>query len=84
MASRAEVYAAIDSERDYQERRWGDAGCNHEIAAWITYMRSYLDEAANLASRNSPETIALDCIRKVTAMGVRCMEEHGAPKRTAG
>lgn len=81
MASRKEVYDAIDSERDYQERRWGTAGRSHEIASWITYMQDYLNEARNLASRNSPETIALDTIRKVVALGVRCMEEHGAPKR---
>jgi hypothetical protein len=78
------VYAAIDSERDYHERRWVDArtgGKNHEIAAWITYMRAYIDEAAGIASHASPETAALDSIRKVCSLGVACMEEHGAPMR---
>lgn len=89
MPTRQEVYDALDSERSYQQRRWpGDAskgeanaGRGHEIASWLCYMQSYLNEAINLASHNSPETIALDAVRKVAAMGVACMEEHGAPKR---
>jgi hypothetical protein len=30
------------------------------------------------------ETVALDAIRKATALGVSCMEEHGAPFRETG
>lgn len=80
-ASRAEVLAAIDSEEQYQLARWGQNGRNHEIAAWILYMESYLHEAKHIASRTTPETVVLDIIRKVVTMGVVCMEEHGAPLR---
>lgn len=80
-ATRAEVLAAIDSEEQYQLAKWGKNGRNHEIAAWILYMQSYLNEAQHIASRTSPETVVLDIIRKVTTMGLACMMEHGAPLR---
>ena len=80
-ASRAEVLAAIDSEEQYQLAKWGEQGRNHEIASWILYMQSYLNEAQEIASRTSPETKVLDIIRKVTTMGLVCMQEWGAPKR---
>jgi hypothetical protein len=80
MPSREDVYDAIDSERYYQMQRWGQNN-PHEIGAWILFMEDYLAEARHLVSRNSPEEIALDTIRKVTALGVACMEQHGAPLR---
>jgi hypothetical protein len=83
MATRQEVYEALDTEREYQERRWGgeDQNRKHEVASWILYMQEYLTEAIHTASRSGDETLALDSIRKVTALGVACMEVHGAPHR---
>jgi hypothetical protein len=81
-ASRAEVYAAIDSERDYQEQKW--PGNFHSPVEFLVYMQDYLTEAMRVASRQ-PDEVAiprvLESIRKITAMGVACMEQHGAPKR---
>jgi hypothetical protein len=75
----------IDSERDYQDRKWGLGKKDlREVATWLTYMRDYLAEAERLVSRNTPETVALDAIRKVTVLGMSCMEEHGAPFRETG
>jgi len=75
MATRDEVFDAINSERNYQDTRW--PGHEHEIASYLTYMQSYLNEAINIASK----TAALDALRKVVTLGVKCMEEHGAPLR---
>ena len=55
-----------------------------EVATWLIYKRDYLAEAERLVSRDTPETVALDAIRKATALGVSCMEEHGAPFRETG
>ncbi len=88
MASRQEVYEAIDSERDYQERRWTPetttSGGQHSIEAWVVYLQDYLTECIHQLSRNGrpmANDLALDTIRKLAAMCVACMEQHGAPKR---
>lgn len=76
------VFAALESELAYSEKKHSEAGRNHEIAAWLTYMRDYLTEAERIVSRTDREADALDTIRKVTALGVACMAEHGAPQRS--
>lgn len=83
-ATRAEVYDAIDSEREYQERRWG--GHRHEAESYCLFMEDYLQQARHQASRtdftiDSELRAYLDTIRKVVTLGVACMEEHGAPQR---
>lgn len=86
MATRIEVYEALNSERDYQDSRWGKTETKgiHSISEWIAYIEDYLSEAKHLLARKKmvdayPE--ANNIIRKVTAMGVACMEQNGAPKR---
>lgn len=72
------AYRAIDSEREYQ-KKWGEKP--HEVSSFILYMEHHLALARAIASSTSPESAALDEIRKVTALGVACMEQHGAPLR---
>lgn len=86
-----EVAAAVASEREYQDDIWNDetttSGGEHDVSAWLTFMRSYLREAEDQVSRNpEPEgsELALHTIRKITAMGFACMEQHGAPMREKG
>ena len=82
MIPRQSVYDAIDSERDYQDGRWGPA--KHEMGSFLLYMQDYMDEARRQLSRN-PDVqavpLALMTLRKIVALGVACMEQHGAPKR---
>jgi hypothetical protein len=88
MATRAEVYNAIDSERDYQEmRRTRDGGQPaHTPTEFLVYMQSYLNEALEKASRvwgaDADPTI-LDITRKVAGLAVASMEENGAIPRKA-
>lgn len=82
-ASRDEVYQALDSERTYQNDRWAD-GANHNphsITEWLTYMRVYAEEGLRIVSTSSDEQGGLPFARKVAALGVVCMEQHGAPRR---
>jgi len=88
MATRKEVYEALDTERDYQNRKWNSStttsGGKHSITEWLVYMQDYLNEAMHQVSRNPDphaNDLALRTIRKITAMGVSCMEQNGAPKR---
>lgn len=84
MATRAEVYEAIDGERDYQDQRWGSGSCRgqHSTAEFLLFMEDYLAKARRIASTTADMDVAvLDVVRKVTALGVVCMEQNGAPKR---
>jgi hypothetical protein len=80
---RKTVYQIIDGERDYQEMRWN--GHVHTPTEWLVFMEDYINEAKHLISRNDdtetfPTIMAI--IRKVGAMAVASMEQHGAPQRT--
>lgn len=92
-ATRAAVYAAIDSERAYQEMRiardgttgtTGNAEHAHEHESYILYMDDYMRELKHVTSHTwGPGAIpaSMNVLRKVVALGVACMEAHGAPQR---
>jgi hypothetical protein len=90
MPTRQEVYAAIDSERSYQDRRWNSsttasAGL-HSVSEFVLFMDDYLREAKTQLSRHGePQAslMALETLRKIVGMGVACMEQHGSPMRRA-
>ena len=82
--SRRAVYQAIDSERNYQNERWGLR--THTVTEYITYMEHYLAETRKLASTTDltipiNHNAVMDFVRKVAALGVVCMEDNGAPHR---
>jgi hypothetical protein len=88
MTTREEVYKALDSERDYQDEKWNvvtsTSGGNHSIEDYMVYMEDYIAEIKHLLSRKSTQEsypIAIEIVRKVTAMGVHCMQQYGAPLR---
>lgn len=90
-ATRAEVYAAIDGERDYQDGRWNHettaSGGIHSTGEFLVFMKDHLDEAFTAFSRHSEPKATedtLNIIRKISAMGVACMEQNGAPPRRVG
>lgn len=86
MFSRETVYAAIDSERDYQEAQKGNSR-RHEgqppmtPGEYILCMERCLNAAREAWYKPDGGVACLDDIRKVTALGVSCMELHGAPFR---
>lgn len=86
--NRQDVYEVIDGERAYQATRWNPTttttGGKHSVAEWLLYMKDYCDEALHHMARNGEpgaSEFALNSVRKVTALGVACMEQHGAPAR---
>lgn len=90
-ATRAEVYVAIDSEREYQDAQAGNAarhvgvegrGTMHP-AEFILYAEKCLNDAREACYRGTSG--AQDCLpflRKVAGLAVACMELHGAPHRS--
>ena len=81
--TRASVYAAISTERQYQEKRWpGFSSAAQDLSAWAEYIERYLSLVKDYDSHNDkPE--ALEAMRKIAALAVCAMEEHGAPERQA-
>lgn len=76
----AKAFAAVESENKYQIDKYGEDGQDHTLDEWVSYIRAYADDAASYAAHDDPEE-ALEAIRKVTTMGVVCLETHGAPHR---
>lgn len=87
MTTRQNVYAAIDSERDYQDSKWpqdGSPGFPNplSIGEQILLAEEYLHQARLAWTQEKrPEMKALNIIRKVAGICVNCMEQHGAPHR---
>lgn len=86
MVPRNEVYAVIDGERAYQEAQkqgdtWRDGKTVEQTPGdFLSYMQIYMGQAAK-AQYDGDEQALLATVRKVTALGVACMEKFGAPPR---
>jgi hypothetical protein len=85
---RSEVYKAIDSERIYQDSMYhytsadGESGDgSRSIDEFSYYIDSYMDQLHAIIVNHSPSCNKLPIMRKVAALAVACMEQHGSPKR---
>jgi len=90
---RTEVYLAIDSERKYQDKLWGRSlsgdrpttelspGGTRTVDEFSLYIIGYANDLLVNASHYVSEKDKLDIIRKISGLGVACMEQHGAPFR---
>lgn len=79
---RHEAFAAIQSEREYQQAKWGENP--HSPQEFLTYIQDYAAEALHIGCREDDKVCVpkqMDIIRKVAALCVAAMEQHGAPKR---
>lgn len=86
---RDSAYYAIDTERDYQDAL-GEDRCefeqnrmrNHSVGDHLVMLKVYVDRALLAWTDNPGDAKALDVVRKVAGIAVRCMEYHGAPERS--
>lgn len=88
---RVDADDAIESELDYQRRRWGfrdDDGnfdyAPHSVGEFILIMEQQLSLARAAWGDSSCDDQALEQLRKVTALGYQCFEQHGCPLRKDG
>lgn len=78
---RQDVYRAIDSERAYQDCKWGTIIDNpHDLLTWLHLAQEELDEAY-AAWRSGLEDAAADELRQVAALAVAALEQHGVQPR---
>ena len=80
-----EVFEVIKTERDYQEKDQVDKDWDHKgkptVEAEMLLMEEYLLKARTAWATCPNNSGALDVLRKVVGVGVRCFENHGCPKR---
>lgn len=90
MIHRDEVYDAIDGERDYQNNLGSDrtefptgGSCSipHEVGEFVTMLQHYQNELVKAWTENPGCQASLHIMRKIAAISVNCMEQHGAPPR---
>ncbi len=86
--TREQVYKAIDSERDYQDSKWGSTLSGgrpgngfRTTDEYVAYIVGYTNELVQVASHFGDETAKLNVVRKVAGLAVACMEQNGAPQR---
>lgn len=81
---RDSIYKAIDSERDFQDDFIQDKGLNphKSIGEFLTLIRHYSSRADSSWCRAEDNQKTLDEIRKVAALCVACMENHGSRPNT--
>jgi hypothetical protein len=85
---RENVYKVIDSEREYQEKKWGktlsgDRVGNGErsVDEFSLYILGYTNDLVECASHLSDDAQKLEIIRKIAGLCVNCMEQHETKPR---
>lgn len=80
---RSEIFKSIESERVFQDRKWGTIQEHpHEVGGWLTLMRKLLGDAEKAWAESNQDHLALIELRKLLAVGVACSEQHGLPARS--
>lgn len=82
-ATQQEVFDALVEERVYQNSLSPERTDNHvrTVAEELVLMQTYLTRAFEAWTDNPGDTQALDVIRKIGGMAVRCMENNGVVRR---
>ena len=84
-STRQDVYEAIDTERHYQGRNWQSESLS--VVGEITLLRYYLRQFEDHYQQEDDDLrirvpmACMDDVRKMAAILVRCMENHGALER---
>lgn len=79
---RETVYRAIDTERRHQDMVWpiSESGTK-EVGSGVALIVRYANKALNDWADKQGDAAALEQIRKVAALCVRVMEQHGVQPR---
>jgi hypothetical protein len=76
---RLDIHKAIESEREYQEKKW--PAHRHTCGEWILIMDKCMTDAKRAYVTGHGDDSALHEIRQVVAVGVAAMEQCGALER---
>lgn len=78
---REDVYECINEERAYQENLDFEHKGYPSVAEEILLLEHYIANVRSCWVINKGNEAALDAIRKVAGISVRCLENHGCPTR---
>jgi hypothetical protein len=78
MIKREHVYLIIESERKYQDDNWPGTA---SVGEHLVLMQTYLNQAMQKWTHTKGDESALEEIRKIAALAIRCMEQHGVAVR---
>lgn len=84
-ASRQEVIKAIESERDYQAKKWGEPP--HSILDFNSFINQYVDDIRAMCTYNSIEddfrlkASVLKNLRVIAGLAAAALEQHGVLTR---
>jgi hypothetical protein len=78
--TRNEVYAAVDSERNYQENLPRSTEKVQAPLEHLTIIRRIVRDMED-SWYDNPGKADMNFMRKIAAVAVRAMEQHGAPLR---
>ncbi len=84
---RGKIFGVIVGERNFQDAQQKGGRFQkevHTVGEELLLMKRYLDKAIAKYADNFGDAPALHGIRKVAALAVRCMENHGALPRELG
>lgn len=79
---REDVYKLIDGEREYQNSKPPRPKYDEDtsVGEWLIYIRHHLSKATESVYKLN-ERSALECVRKIAALAVACMENNETPYR---
>lgn len=80
LVDRSLVYEAIDTERDYQEKLARNTATDQRPLEQMALIEEVLRRAKQ-DWYDKPGDFDMNYVRKIAGIAVRCMEQHGAPKR---
>jgi hypothetical protein len=82
-----QICEEIRREREHQDRKWGgnEADDANFMSDWLRYISGYVLHANQslISGIDSSEKtkVFLTDIRKITALGMACLESMGCPRR---
>jgi hypothetical protein len=80
MATRQEVYAAVDSERAYQDQLARNTEQHQSPLEFIAVIEHIIHDMKE-KYYDKPGAADINFMRKIAGVAVRAMEDHGAPRR---
>ncbi len=81
MTMRERIYAAVDRERAFQDKKWGDVYTHgHSLQDWLNIMMKELGEAAIELTQGDSLNARRELLQ-VVAVGVAALEQHGVEER---
>jgi hypothetical protein len=78
-----EVVELLKTERDYQDHMCGVKGLTDKpsVEGELVMLNTYLIKTMNMWTTNNNNGMALNELRKIAGITIRCLENHGCPKR---